>query len=438
MLFTDEQIIGLAANANAVKAANKLTIPSKWNVLGANEKAIWGEIQGSGKSSYYVQVDRQDIAYKCSCPSRQFPCKHGIALLLLTNRAGDAFNETTAPDWVTEWIDKRNQKSEAKPVKTTTKKSTSKAPEKRLKSVQQGAQDIEQWLNDIARVGILQLPNIPKSEFDQIAARMVDAKATGLAHFIRQLQQLNFTNSLKWQQEAVRITSKLYLLLQTFKQFNKLDTPWQATIKPLLGWSQSPKALLENKAALSVTDEWLILGKQTEQNDKITTIRHWLIGQNTQHTALILQFNSPYQPNTEIIPDGKSFEGTVRFFESTLPQRGLIIESKETKDITAFTKKPFENWAEVVTYKATNLQLNPWSDDHIFCIKNIRIAPIDKSWCLVDSEQQLLELHESVEFETILQWKVYTGNQAVDISGIIRNEKVIPLGILMDNKYNLL
>jgi SWIM zinc finger len=43
---------------------------------------VWGLCAGSGKRPYQTVVDLTGPAYKCSCPSRKFPCKHALALLL--------------------------------------------------------------------------------------------------------------------------------------------------------------------------------------------------------------------------------------------------------------------------------------------------------------------------------------------------------------------
>ena len=44
-----------------------------------------GSCKGSGSSAYRVTLDFADNdapVCRCSCPSRQFPCKHGLALMM--------------------------------------------------------------------------------------------------------------------------------------------------------------------------------------------------------------------------------------------------------------------------------------------------------------------------------------------------------------------
>ena len=50
-------------------------------------------------------------SFKCSCPSRKFPCKHGLALLLLQAQDASRF---TAPQsaLVREWLASRRERAE--------------------------------------------------------------------------------------------------------------------------------------------------------------------------------------------------------------------------------------------------------------------------------------------------------------------------------------
>jgi len=102
MTLSEDQILALAPDEASKKAGLGLANMSKWVSKGANELAIWGECQGSGSKPYQAQIDLSNIAFKCSCPSRKFPCKHGIALFLLYARQTASFTVDKQPAWVTE------------------------------------------------------------------------------------------------------------------------------------------------------------------------------------------------------------------------------------------------------------------------------------------------------------------------------------------------
>src|SRR3954471_20112358 len=98
MRWTAATVEGLAPDAASVVAARKLARPAPWSDVGHDERAVWGLCKGSGSKPYQVQVDENGPAYKCSCPSRKFPCKHALALLLLA--AGGSVPEGEPPAWV--------------------------------------------------------------------------------------------------------------------------------------------------------------------------------------------------------------------------------------------------------------------------------------------------------------------------------------------------
>ena len=77
-------MLALAPDAPSQRAAQSLASDRSWPLTGASEPgAVWGECLGSAAAPYRTVVDPSGPAYQCSCPSRKFPCKHALALLLL-------------------------------------------------------------------------------------------------------------------------------------------------------------------------------------------------------------------------------------------------------------------------------------------------------------------------------------------------------------------
>ena len=84
--ITEQQIQAMAPNATAVANGRKISQKGGFVRLerSADDTFYLGECTGSGKNNYITSVDFLDPANpvcRCSCPSRQFPCKHGLALL---------------------------------------------------------------------------------------------------------------------------------------------------------------------------------------------------------------------------------------------------------------------------------------------------------------------------------------------------------------------
>src|SRR5687768_12992448 len=132
MNYSPEQIIALAPDAASAKAGRGLATAGKWQNVGQDERALWGECQGSGAKPYQTVIDLNEPAFKCSCPSRKFPCKHALGLfLLIANQtanpgAGSTASTTTtsgiattahtgtAPAWAAEWLAKRDTEAQRK------------------------------------------------------------------------------------------------------------------------------------------------------------------------------------------------------------------------------------------------------------------------------------------------------------------------------------
>ena len=215
--WTSEQVLALSPDAGSTKRGKALATPAKWPLLEQSDRAIWGECKGSGKHPYRTAIALDEPAFRCSCPSRKFPCKHALGLFLLLAE-GTSFNHQTAPDWVAAWLEKRTQSAQKKHQKKQTEKAIDpaaqeKRAQKRAAKVEAGITDLEQWLQDIIRQGLADLPNKPYSFWDQTAARLVDAQAPGLARQVQNLAGIPHTGE-GWPERMLSALGQIHLLVQ--------------------------------------------------------------------------------------------------------------------------------------------------------------------------------------------------------------------------------
>jgi len=49
-------------------------------------------------------VHEADAGYKCTCPSRKFPCKHTLALIWMRADRSGKFLPAPVPEWVKDWL----------------------------------------------------------------------------------------------------------------------------------------------------------------------------------------------------------------------------------------------------------------------------------------------------------------------------------------------
>ncbi|HMG62213.1 MAG TPA: SWIM zinc finger family protein, partial [Streptosporangiaceae bacterium] len=112
--WTPEHVLSLAPDAPSRRAATRLSAPAPWSGTGCDTAsgaaAVWGECEGSGSTPYRTVVDLTGPTYQCSCPSRKFPCKHALALLLRWS-AGAGVAQDEAPVWAATWLSGRRTRS---------------------------------------------------------------------------------------------------------------------------------------------------------------------------------------------------------------------------------------------------------------------------------------------------------------------------------------
>ncbi len=444
-MINEEQIKTLAPTPAAYNAGKKLSSENSWQNFGKSDRALWGEIKGSGAKPYYTQIDLGSVAFKCSCPSRQFPCKHAIGLLLLHSQDPDNIPSISEPEWVSSWLVKRLERQEKKeePKEISSEgdekslQNKQKTQAKRLESVRLGVDELELWLKDLIRIGILDLPNKSSQYFERVAARMIDAKAPGLAGWVHTLKNLDFSNQ-KWEDQALKIIGKLYLLLQTFKNYDQLDPLWQITVRNLSGWSQSSKELMANADAETVKDNWLVVGQITEEADGLSVQRSFLIGAEKNQSALILNFATRFSTFESIIVPGVMMEAELAYFPSVQPNRAIVKMLNKTSDQLSNGLMFQNDWQAVTLQKLETIKINPWANDHAFLLKESRMYKKDKRWFILDKDERAAPLWSGFNKEKCMKWLSITGNRACNMAGIIRNDEVIPLGLFLDHEYKVL
>lgn len=437
--ITADQVTRLATDASAATAGRKLSAQKNWKNIGYNEKALWGECQGS--ALYQVRVELSTLTTQCSCPSRKLPCKHSLGLLLLSANTPGAITESEPPEWVVSWLAKRaaNQKrKETIAAGTTEKKPTDNAQknkEKRQAKVKQGIEQLDLWLNDLIRNGLGSLESQSSSIWEQQAAQMVDAQATGLATSIRSMSATPHS-SQRWSEKLLGQLGKLALLTEAYQHIERAPEPLQEDIQQLIGWVRKEPEVLEHGA--HVTDDWLFLGQHIDVIERGRSQYTWLQGITSGKTALLLQFSFAGAPFTENYPAGTRQRAEIVYWPGADPQRALCAQRQG--EITAI-KEPlpgvttFDAFFEQV---AQQLARQPWRERFLCILSSSQpiYEPEQQRWSLRDRDGQSLPLApSSVEY-----WKLLalSGGHPVDFVGEWDGETLLPLGLLVDHAYHLM
>ena len=451
--FSKQEVEQLAPDFASLKAGKELAFLPKWVTLAFSDRTLWGEVQGSGKNPYQTQIDGNSIAFKCSCPSRKFPCKHGLGLLLLFAENPSDFKQTTEPAWVKEWMDKRQEKaekqdpsvSEAKNDDSDDKKAQlstknkAKTQDDRLANAQAGAAELELWLKDLLRNGFINIPEKGAAYFEKTAARMVDAKATGLGNCVKGFNKINYYNGTTWQSDVLEQAAKTFLTLEGFKNLDKQDSSVSDDLKSLIGWSAKQKELLEDETAENLTDNWLTLARITEREDDLTIQRHYLLGLQSHRFAYILDFAYKNLALPTLLMPATATKATLVFQPSNALLRRAFVKNQganTAKIVTDFI--PLANWTEAQHVIVQHLQKFPWADDIPQIVANLTLASDGTAWFLRDTEGSILKVNLQFSEEKIWQLLAVSGGIAKTFAVLRTGKTVMPLGIFEQNIYQLL
>ncbi|EEF62185.1 SWIM zinc finger family protein [Pedosphaera parvula] len=432
--WTTEKVLSLAPDASSAKSGKELASPRKWVSMGRDGQSAWGLCQGSGKNPYQASIDLNEPAFKCTCPSRKFPCKHSLGLFLILAGQPGAVAEGTPPDWVNEWLAGRTQRAEKKVAKAQAgeKISDPEAQKKRVAEreakVSAGLKELEIWMSDLVRQGLAGAQGRPNSFWESTAARMIDAQAPGIARRVRELSGIPASGE-GWPERLLEQLGRLHLLREGFQRIETLSVELQNDIRTLIGWTQNQDELLGNSG---VKDEWLVLGRTLEEEDKIRVQRTWLHGKQSGRNAMHLHFAHLTQPlDTSLVP-GTAFEGEVVYFPSAYPMRAIIKErGGVSKNLDGIPGQA--SIADLMAAYAEALAMHPWIEQ--FPMRLSAVVPVrrDERWQLRDGEGRCVPLTPS--FAKGWELLAMSGGRAVTVFGEWDGDFLQPVSVSAEGRF---
>lgn len=437
MDLTVQQVLAMAPDAAAAKAAKTVGNARHWQSVGRSEQALWGLCQGS--ALYQVQVELATLTAKCSCPSHKLPCKHSLGLLLLASSGGSDVPVAETPEWVAEWLKKRAGAAEQKQAKAAR---TIEAPidaaaaarraDKRLAQVTAGVEVLDVWLEDLVRNGLAELEQQPGSFWEGQAARLVDAQAPGLAGRVRRMAGIP-RSGRDWPERMLAELGRLALLTHAFRRLDQLDPALQDDVRQQIGWTLS-----QDEVALRgehVTDEWLVLGQWVEDEDpRIRTQRSWLLGMHTGRSALMLQFSPRpmLPPFAEVLIPGTCQEAELAFWPGAYPLRARFVARHGTPAPFVSPLPGAETLEAALGGVARALACQPWLDHFPFALRGVMPSRDEEGrWHVRDHTGAALPLSGGEHWPLL----AHSGGAPCDLAGEWDGEAVRPLGAWCEGAF---
>ncbi|WSA62786.1 SWIM zinc finger domain-containing protein [Streptomyces microflavus] len=390
--WTVEQVLSLAPDDASRKAGNKLASAGLWSGTGFDGSgAVWGLCKGSGSKPYQTVVDTTGPAYRCSCPSRKFPCKHALGLLLLRASGDGPVQQGEPADWAAQWLEARRGRVEAKQAKQEAVASgesaagpadsaaARKRAERRAERVTSGAQELEQRLTDLLRGGLATADRAGYTLWEETAARMVDAQAPGLASRVRELGAIPGSGP-GWPVRLLEECGLLHLLDTAWLGREALPDQLAATVRTRVGLPMSAEGP-------PVRDHWLVLAQYDTPDGRLVTRRIWLYGRESGRTALLLSFGPMGRAPELALPVGVTIDAEL----TPYPGGGLRADLGRqfaTPGPAPGTPPPGGSTATALAVHADALRGDPWLDAWPVTLRDVIPVPSGGGWQLADAESE--------------------------------------------------
>lgn len=435
VLSTEIEVLALSPDASSAKAAKGLTSKSKWPTLGSNNLAVWGECQGSGSRPYQTQVDLSGPTFKCSCPSRKFPCKHGLGLLLMRSQ-GMVDDGQDLPSWVQSWVDGRKDKAEKKEAKlaaaaaapAATPDELTNPQSKRWSRIEEGSEDLSLWFQDMVSGGLAMLSKSDAKTSEQwttMKARVVDMQAPALALRIEHGFSL-IQSKPDWAHLLLNELGQMQMLCDAVKCRAQLTSEERFDLMMALGFNFTKLEI----CGLSepVEDIWQVVGSRTiERDGSLIERQTWLSGKNTGKLAWLLDFTHGSKAFDHHWIPGMRYKEALLFYPGSIQMRAL--RSSEGPLVLVDEFVSFEHMQSCLMYITHKYSSNPLHSASAFWANASEILKSGSTWYLKISNDEgnfdlvTLEVHESDA------WDLMMGSDGLDfwIFGSLSQGVIKPL-----------
>src|SRR5688572_22006751 len=360
--WTVDEVLKLAPDGGSAGAARRLSLSAVWSQAGSSGSLVWGRCQGSAREPYQVTVDLNEPSFRCTCPSRKQPCKHGLALLLLWAEGdGSVADDARPADFAAEWVQRLAART---PGSATAGGRVPPDPEaqakrlaQRIETMSAGIDELERWLFDLVRQGLASARHQPFAFWDAAAARLVDAQMPGLADRIRALPEV-LHGSDDWATRLLAELARAYLAVSAWRRRDALPDNALADLRVVLGWARRVDEVLER--AERVTDRWMVVGLGQEDDGRLQSQRTWLYGRETGRVAVVLDFAAAGASLAVAEVLGSVVEAEVALYPGADPRRALF--TGERSVVGTADGLPVTDVAAALDQAATWLAANPFGD----------------------------------------------------------------------------
>ena len=382
--LTTQSVQGLAPDQSSLKAALGLKSKSNWVVLGSSDRGLWGHCKGSGSKPYSVKVDLSGPSSVCSCPSRKFPCKHGLALMLMY--ADGIVPTETEPDWVQEWFGARQQRQEKKVAKESagidaglTLDDFVKEKSKAWQRAQDGFDQLGVWMRDHLKNGLVmlsQMDSTAQALWNSMSAQMVDAQMPAISKRLQDIRSA-LGERPDWVEHVVMEFGRFDLLAKMVSRRSELTGQELFNVMLALGWPIPKKEVAHFGVAMD--DHWMVVDVQTKEEAQGRSRSTWVYGQRHQELLALFDFAPNGAGFAQSWAHGETYKAQLCRYPGSHSLRALI-NTDQAMEFVPLEKVPSFEPAAYSKYVANVLAHNPLWSSHLEWVVCSKLCKVEKIW----------------------------------------------------------
>ena len=260
--------------------------------------------------------------------------------------------------------------------------------------------------------------------WDQPAARMVDAQASGLASRVRRMASARASGDA-WAERVLEEAALLQLLLEAHGRLDELPEATREDVRQLIGWAVPTERVLERPW---VRDDWAVVGQVTVEDDRLRSQRTWLRGAGGAD-ALILAF-APARRRARARRSCRARASTRR--SPSTPARcrcGRSLAEHHGEPHPLPRLPGHATVGRALAARAEALARNPWIDRWPVAIEGALPARDGDGWAIADVEGGALAVRGT-------PWELLavSGGHPVDVFGELEGDRLRPLSVAADGR----
>lgn len=425
--FALELVQGFTPDYATLHSAEDLDFKGSWGEHGwsrieseLDSRLLWAEFLNGRRASHYATILYPQLQAACTCAPARFPCRHVVALAIR-----DSFNklvESPPPDWA---LDEFASTSRYFETRTAATDSTDDSLEREL--LVSGMADLEKWLGDLMRRGLVAMPQGDNRLWLDAANRLVDAYAFEPARELRELSSIPGTVP-QWPERLLPRLGRLALMCRGFRRLDELALPEQGDLFSAAGFPLRP-------GRDTVVDDWQVRGRIISTDSKHQKARIWLWGCNTRRWALLVDDRAPGQQAGQCLPVGATLHCELAYTPSAYPL--IAIPSSDFRLTQSSPTAPIASLD--VDQAAGDLALalvsNPWLRVHPAILSDVFVEPIlnpspASLWRLRDRSGRIMKLPE--RFSQGWRLLALAADRPISLFGEWDGEIFLPLSVYIE------